>query len=198
MEMISQKHVMTQKPLHTELPSFFDKNPELKARIQEYLARLPESEKQKNLDTYRKFVTGDLTWAEIKQVPRSLLKELAKAAYFKFQKGDLKSAETLFKGLSIIDHNNWYYRSALGAILQKQNDYPAAIAEYTTALQINPDEPTSLLNRGECYIKQHDFDAALEDFALLQRLPLAEDNPYKKRARVLAEKILSEKDIDSI
>ena len=33
--------------------------------------------------------------------------------------GDFAAAESLFKGLSVIDHTNWYYRAALGTIYQK-------------------------------------------------------------------------------
>jgi tetratricopeptide (TPR) repeat protein len=190
--MMSLNTTMPQEDSAVTLPLFFDKNPELKARVVKMLAAIPAAEKQGHLDAFKKFVSGELTWAEVKHVPRRLLKELAKVAYFKFQKGDFKGAEILFKGLAIIDHTNWYYRVALGAIFQKQGCLNQAIEEYGVALTLKEDEVVSLVNRGECHLKSGDLDAALEDFTAVGRLPLPEGNPWKRRATLLSQKILTE------
>lgn len=186
-----ETRTMSQDGSKISLPGFFDKNPELKRRVVAFLRSVPDAEKKDTVEAFRKFVSGDLTWAEVRHVPRRLLKELAKIGYFKFQSGDYKGAEILFKGLAIIDHNNWYYRSALGAVYQKQGLYEAAIDEYTVALQIKDDEATSLVNRGECLMRVGDLDSALEDFTAVTTIVIDPDSPWRKRAEILTRKILS-------
>jgi Flp pilus assembly protein TadD len=171
----------------TLLQFYLDKNPELKRKIAEALSRVTEEEKRRNLATIEKFVNGDLTWAEIKQVPQSLLKHLAKIAYHEFKSGNLNKAEELFKGLAVLDHKNWYYRAALGAVFQKRRLFEQAVEEYTTALKLNPAEVTSLVNRGQCYMELDDANAARGDFDAAAGLPLEPANPWLKRARALSE-----------
>ena len=180
----------TEKPI-AKLPSTFDQNPELKKRLEEFLDSLPEEKKQRNIELVTKFLAGELSWAEVKDIPQALLKTLSTVAYQKFKEGDLKMAEILFKGLAVLDHHNWYYRSGLGAVYQKMGLIDQALAEYTMALQIHEDEPTCLLNRGICLMKQKDYDSALEDFNQILSLGLEESSPLAKRARALSQAILA-------
>ncbi|KAI1417529.1 hypothetical protein F5Y13DRAFT_59446 [Hypoxylon sp. FL1857] len=45
----------------------------------------------------------------------------------------------------------------------KQKDYARAIAEYTSAIQLMPDEPTYLSNRAAAFMSDGQYDSALED-----------------------------------
>ncbi|OTA95842.1 hypothetical protein M434DRAFT_179491 [Hypoxylon sp. CO27-5] len=45
----------------------------------------------------------------------------------------------------------------------KQKDYARAIAEYTSAIQLMPDEPTYLSNRAAAFMSDGQYEAALED-----------------------------------
>ncbi|KAI2630777.1 hypothetical protein GGR54DRAFT_169544 [Hypoxylon sp. NC1633] len=45
----------------------------------------------------------------------------------------------------------------------KQRDYARAIAEYTSAIQLMPDEPTYLSNRAAAYMSDSRYESALED-----------------------------------
>ncbi|KAI2639761.1 hypothetical protein GGS26DRAFT_283325 [Hypomontagnella submonticulosa] len=47
----------------------------------------------------------------------------------------------------------------------KQKDYARAIAEYTSAIQLMPDEPTYLSNRAAAFMSDGQYEAALEDCA---------------------------------
>lgn len=175
-----------------ELPAFFDRNPELKAKLQEYLRAIPADQKQASVELFRKFLTGELTWAEVKKIPKTLLKELARIGYTRLLHKDYRGAEILFKGLSIIDHNNWYYRAALGAVFRQQGHFDQAIEEFSIALTLRPDEVTCLVNRGECYFREAQIDAALEDFSAVMNLGLPEENPWRKRAAALSHKIIEQ------
>ena len=173
------------------LPPTFDQNPELKAKLEEYLRSIPEAKRQEQSDLIAKYAAGEMTWAEIKNVPQSLLKQLARVAYTKYKVGDLKTAELLFKCLSIVDHTNWYYRAALGTIFQKQGHFDQAIEEFNLVQEICADEVTSLVNRGICFAKMKDYDAALEDFTRVSQLPLDMNHPWVKKARMLSHAILT-------
>ena len=175
-----------------KIPRIFDRNPELKKRVEEYLAKIPRAKKEEDMRKFEKFVAGEMTWAEIKGYPKMLLKELARMAYLKFKIGDYNLAESLFKGLSIIDHANWYYRAVLGAVYQKQKLYEQAIEEYTMALSLNEKEVTSLTNRGECHLHLKNTIQARKDFEAAVMLDPEEKNSWGKRARVLLKKLIDE------
>ncbi|MBI2339106.1 MAG: tetratricopeptide repeat protein [Deltaproteobacteria bacterium] len=175
-----------------KIPRIFDRNPELKKRVEAYLAKIPREKKEEDMRKFEKFVAGEMTWAEIRGYPKTLLKELARMAYLKFKIGDFKLAESLFKGLSVIDHANWYYRAVLGAVYQKQKLYEQAIEEYNVALSLNESEVTSLTNRGECHLHLQNTIQARKDFEAAVRLDPDEKNSWGKRARVLLKKLKDE------
>lgn len=154
------------------------------------MAKIPPEKKEEDYQKFLKFAAGEITWAEIKGYPKSLLKFLAKTAYFHFQKGNYALAESLFKGLSIVDHTNWYYRAALGAIYQKQKLFEEAIDEYTTALDLQEGEVTALANRGECHLQLQNYSEALEDFKQVLSLDSQLKSPWSKRAKVLMDQLI--------
>jgi tetratricopeptide (TPR) repeat protein len=171
----------------------FEKYPDLKSEVEAYSQTVSEDEKKKSLEAMQKFLNGELTWAEIKNIPKSFLRQLAQIAYDEFKMGKFQRAEILFKGLAVLDHNNWYYRAALGAVYQKQGLAEQAIGEYDIALTLNPQEVTSLVNRGQCHLQLKDTDAALQDFATVRALSLKADNPWLKRAETLSQTVLSKR-----
>ena len=172
------------------IPRVFDRKPELKKKVEDYLDNIPPEKKKEDMEKFEKFVSGEMTWAEIKGYPKSLLKGLARAAYNKFKTGDYQKAESLFKGLSIIDHTNWYYRAALGAIYQKQKLYDQAIEEFNIALSLNENEISALTNRGECFLSMENYAQALQDFEAVLALDKDQKNSWSKRAGVLKNRIL--------
>lgn len=174
-----------------QLPRCFDENPELKGRLMEFLRGQPVTDPQRSVEAVEKFVSGELSWAEIKHIPKSLLKELARVAYLKFKTGDYRKAEILFKGLAVLDHLNWYFRAALGAVFQKQGLFEQAVEEYTIALELHPDELSSRVNRGQCYLKLGEFDAALADFDRVLKMGLDEKDAWRKRASTLSQAVLT-------
>lgn len=180
------------KSKRPRIPKIFDRNPELKKKVEAYLDKIPKKKKEEDLKKFEKFVAGEMTWAEIKGYPKALLKLLAQTAYMKFKSGDYKLAESLFKGLSVIDHTNWYYRTALGAIYQKQKLYDQAIEEFNIALSLNDKEISSFTNRGECYLNLENYAEALKDFEAAVSLDEEGKNAWGNRARVLKRKLIDE------
>jgi len=173
-----------------KLPEFFDKHPEIKAKIVDYLKEIPKEHREKSLEEFHKYINGEMTWGEIRKISRRLQKEVARVAYLKFKMRDYTKAESLFMGLAVIDHTNWYYRAALGAVYQKQKRFDQAVEEYTKALSLKEDEVTTLVNRGECLAITKDFDGALADFDRVASLPLPDNNPWVARSKVLRKRVM--------
>ena len=170
----------------------FELSNDLRQRIQAYVAKMTPEQKEENIEKLKKFISGEMTWSEVRGYPKAFLKEIARLAYFHYQKADYQTAEQLFKGLAIIDHTNWYYRGALGAVYQKQKLYDEAIGEYDMALYLNNKEITTLTNRGECHLHLQDYSHALKDFEGAISLDSENKNPWGKRARALKKKIEDE------
>jgi Tfp pilus assembly protein PilF len=73
--------------------------------------------------------------------------------------------------------------SNLGFLLLAQSDLRAATAEFTAALQINPDKQNSLLGRGIAEYRQGNLDAAVGDLSRAAQIaPLAQADFWLGRA----------------
>ncbi len=135
------------------------------------------------------FMRGEKTWQEVQGIPQQMMLDIAEAAYLQFKSGRYEIAEQAFKGLCIWDHKSAYYHTALGAIYQKQKKHIDAIAEYTVALDLDPQDITAYVNRGEVYltIAFHPelYLQALEDFEAAIALDPEGQDPWANRARLL-------------
>lgn len=138
------------------------------------------------------FVEGDATWAEVQGIPRKMLFDIAEQAYLKFKANRLKEAKTLFKGLCWLDHSVAYFHTALGAIYQKEQNYFDALAEYTAAIELDPNDITAYVNRGEVYYLVGLDDQPIEDLDQAIALDPEGKDPWANRARFLKKKILQE------
>jgi tetratricopeptide (TPR) repeat protein len=73
----------------------------------------------------------------------------------------------------------------MGAIMQKKKRPVEAILEYTRALQINGKDISTLVNRGEIYLRHRNFKKAAEDFKNAILLDMSGRNLWANRARSL-------------
>lgn len=168
-----------------ELPKIIADDPELKKKVEAYLARIPAEQKERDWEGFKKFVSGEITWAELTSIPKTVLKEIAEIAYYKMTKGEYAVAETLFKGLSVIDHTNWYYRAALGAVFQKQKNHAEALEEYTNAITLSDAEVSTYVNRAECHLALGDRAAAIDDLKHALELDKPVATRWGKRAQAV-------------
>jgi tetratricopeptide (TPR) repeat protein len=159
----------------------------------ELLDKIDPKDSEKALRDLEEFIQGDSTWAEVQGIPQQMLLDIAERGYLKFKSGRMKEAEILFKGLSALDHKTAYYHTALGAIYQKQENYLDALAEYTAAIELDPEDVTAYVNRGEIYYLLGSDDLPMQDFeAAIQLDPGAKD-PWANRARFLKKQVLDER-----
>ena len=174
---------------NVDLPECFDEHPALKKKLQDYLKTIPESEKQKTYRDYQRFVNGEVTWGEIRKISKRLQKEIARVAFMHFKFKRFQKAETLYKGLTIADHTNWFFRASLAAVYQQQKRYEEAIDEYAKAIFIKSDAALCLINKAECLMMIEEYDEALDDLETVLSLKLAGNNPWKMRADMLKNRV---------
>ena len=70
--------------------------------------------------------------------------------------GRLEEARVLFEGLVEMNPKDAAARAALGTVYQKQGRLQEALAEYTTAIEIDSMQPIALSNRGELRLRRSD------------------------------------------
>ncbi|KAB2842398.1 tetratricopeptide repeat protein, partial [bacterium] len=82
--------------------------------------------------------------------------------------------------------------TALGAIYQKQENYLDALAEYTVAIELDPEDTTAYVNRGEIYYMLGLEDEPLQDFESAIKLDPEGKDPWANRARFLKKQVMAE------
>jgi len=158
----------------------------------ELLNKIDPKDANQALKDIESFVDGDATWAEVQGVPQQMLFDIAERGYLKFKSGRFKEAENIFKGLCILDHKTAYYHTALGAIYQKQEKFFDALAEYTVAVELDPEDVTAYVNRGEIYYMLGLDDEPILDFDAAIKLDVQGKDPWANRARFLKKQILTD------
>lgn len=160
--------------------------------INEIVARIDPKDCEQALQDLESYMEGDATWAETQGIPKKMLFDIAEQAYLKFKGGRLEEAKALFRGLCWLDHTVAYFHTGLGAIYQKEQNYFDALAEYTVAIEIDPEDITAYVNRGEVYYLMGLQDQPLEDLDQAIQLDPKGKDPWANRARFLKKKILQE------
>ncbi|MBI4237180.1 MAG: hypothetical protein HY696_02025 [Deltaproteobacteria bacterium] len=137
------------------------------------------------VDLLQRFLDDKLSLAELRGLSREQLYNLAETGYVKFKHGRVTEAERIFQALIVLDHRNAYFHSVMGAIHQKQARPVEAILEYSRALQLNGKDTSSLVNRGEIYLRNRNYRRAAEDFRAVILVDPAGRNLWANRARSL-------------
>ncbi len=153
--------------------------------LNELMDKIDPKDAEEAFRNFQNFVEGDGTWAQMQGIPPELLFDVAERGYLKFKSGRLKEAEDIFLGLSYLDHKTAYYHTALGAIHQKQKKILEALAEYTVAIELNPEDITAYANRGEIYYSIGQYEEALKNFEVAINLDQSGKDPWANRARFL-------------
>lgn len=141
--------------------------------------------RQRLVDLLQKFIDDKLSLAELKGFTREQIFNLAETGYIKFKHGRVDEAKKIYETLVVLDHRNAYFHSVMGAIQQKLVRPVEAILAFSRALQINPKDAASAVNRGELYLKHRNYKRAAEDLRQAILLDPSGRNLWANRARSL-------------
>lgn len=146
----------------------------------------PTPERRQRLTTiFQDFLANKVSLAELRGMSRQKLFRLAEAGHIKFKYGRVDEAEKIFEALLILDHRNAYFHAVMAAIHQKQGRVVQSVVEYSKALQMNPKDVASFVNRGELFLRNKDFRRAAEDLRSAILLDTSGRNLWANRARSL-------------
>jgi len=137
------------------------------------------------IDLLYKFMTNQLSYAQLAGIPQKDLYALSEVGHVKLKHGRLDEAKKIFECLVKIDHKNPFYHSCLGSVAQKSGKFVDAVYEFGEALKLKKDDTASLVNRGEIYLIHKNFKKAAEDFRSAILLDPLGKNRHANRARSL-------------
>lgn len=157
--------------------------------LQEQLKDVPQDVIAIGAQRVVDFLKGELSWAEIFNIPPQVQQRIAEFGYMQFQAGRYADAERFFKVLTILSPQNSYYYSMMGSILHRQKRDGEAIVHYGQAIELNPNDIVSLTNRGELFFKHGWLSDAVQDFERAIALDPKKDNKWGNQARVLKARI---------
>ena len=133
-----------------------------------------------------RFKKGELKFTQLFQISASQIAAILVSGHNFFTKGRLAEARQIFEGLSVVDPNQPYVQTMLGAIYQQMEQYDRAICHYTAALKLNPGDINALTNRAEIYLKVGQFSEAASDLKKSIELDPDKKHPAAIRARLLS------------
>ncbi len=137
-------------------------------------------------ENFQKFLMGEMTWAQLEGMTMEQAYAIAEFGYNSYQQGRYKDAQTIFEGLVIGNPYDPYFHSMLGAIYAKLDLHEEATQEFSIAIDLDPEDINSFVNRGELLLQHGEFEYAMEDLKAAIDLDPEGDNPASMRARALA------------
>jgi tetratricopeptide (TPR) repeat protein len=158
-------------------------------QLEEQLKGVPQEELERGSKKIRDYIEGKIGWAELFNFTPEMLYQMAEFGYMQFKLGRYHDAERVFKVLTVLDWNNHYYHSMMGSILQRQKRYGEAIAEYTQAIELFPQDIISLTNRGEIFMLHNLLEEAEADFKKAVGQDPKKENKWANRARMLLSQL---------
>lgn len=137
-------------------------------------------------ENFKKFLFGKITWAQLEGMTMEQAYAIAEFGYTMYQQGRYKDARTLFEGLVIGNPYDPYFHAMLGAIFTKLDMHEEAAQEFSIAIELDPEDINSYVNRGELLLQHGEFEYAMEDLKAAIDLDPDGKNPASLRARALA------------
>lgn len=139
-----------------------------------------------NEENFRKFVLGEITWAQLQGLTMEEAYAFAELAYTLFEQGKYDEAQTIFEGLVISNPYDAYFHAMLGAIYARKDMQEEAAEEYSIAIELDPENISAYVNRAEILLQHGEFELAMDDLKAAIKLDPKGEDPAGLRARALA------------
>lgn len=100
--------------------------------------------------------------------------------------GRLDDAQTMLEGLVVLDPQNGYLHTCLGALYMQKGFNEAAAVEFAYALHRDDKDIAAATYLGELYLEAGDLEGAVQYLEQAVNLDPEQRDPYANRARMLA------------
>ncbi len=102
--------------------------------------------------------------------------------------GKLEPAKVIFEGLVALDPRNDYYYRALGFLYHRLGDPDRAVRQFGYAIQVQPNDLISYVNRAEVFVQQKAWQKAEDDLRKVMQLGAAEpSNAMVRKATAMMQ-----------
>lgn len=112
----------------------------------------------------QKWLNGQISLGAAANWDKDEIRIISEIAFSLAQQGRNSEAIVLFEGLLTVAPATAYFQAALGALFLRLKDFPKAIKYLDAALNIEPGDIVSLVNRGEAKLRNGNTSAARKDF----------------------------------
>lgn len=177
----------SEEPPQPSYQEVAEENPELQRRA--VSAQAIDPRPMSNVDPVvrmRSFLQGDIVMADLYEMSREELFDIAAQGQLFFDTGKNEQAQTVFQGLVALDPYESSFHTGLGAVYQNLNRLEEALIEYDRALSLNERDLAARCNRAEIRVQQQDFDAAAEDIKQIALMDPEGSSGHSQRAKALA------------
>lgn len=111
----------------------------------------------------QKWLDGQISLGTAANWDKDEIRIISEVAYSLAQQGRNREAVILFEGLLAIAPATAYFQAALGALYLRDDNFSKALEHLDIALNIEPNDIISLVNRGETYLKIGNTVSARQD-----------------------------------
>ena len=139
----------------------------------------------------RAFLQGDIVMADLYEMSRQELFDIAAQGQLFFDTGKFDEAATVFEGLVALDPYEGSFHTGLGAVYQQRNKLTEACIEYDRAIALNENDLAARCNRAEIRVQERNFDAAANDIKEIALRDPEGASGHSQRAKVLAMALAS-------
>jgi Flp pilus assembly protein TadD len=139
----------------------------------------------------RAFLQGDIVMADLYEMSRQELFDIAAQGQLFFDTGKFDEAATVFEGLVALDPYEGSFHTGLGAVYQQRNKLEEACIEYDRAIALNENDLAARCNRAEIRVQERNFDAAANDIKEIALRDPEGSSGHSQRAKVLAMALAS-------
>jgi protein O-mannosyl-transferase len=112
----------------------------------------------------QKWLDGQITLGAAADWNKDEIRIISEIAYALAQQGRSREAIVIYEGLLAIAPATAYFQAALGALFLRLKDFSKAVEHLDAALEIEPNDIISLVNRGEAKMRSKNADEARADF----------------------------------
>jgi predicted Zn-dependent protease len=145
-----------------------------------------EGKDDPRLEKLAAIAAKESTWAEAMGITRTEAYGMAHAAHRFLEVGQVDRARKIVEGLVVLNPNDAYFHSFLGALQGQGGDEAGAFKSYTAALALDPKNLAALVNRAELSLGKGELETAIGDLAAATRVDPQGATPLGKRAVSLA------------
>jgi tetratricopeptide (TPR) repeat protein len=117
-----------------------------------------------------KWSRGETNLRELYGYTDDELYGISTQAFTLLMAGKLEPAKVIFEGLVALDPRNDYYYRALGFLYHRLGDPDRAVRQFGYAIQVQPKDLISYVNRAEVFVQQKNWPKAEDDLRKVVQL----------------------------